>query len=189
MKARFALVFALLFLAAASVLWARDWRTYTPLPNDISIEEPRPDQQGLDPKITGLSGVWQGEWRWSVAGDHTIGWSGQPTTIVIERISPSGVVAIFSWGQYGSFNKGGWERIMGRIEGGDRIVFKSRGSQETQMALRLSKEKTAVGELTSGGNFFRAILDRREWKEKQPQPSPKEEEAPGQSGQQERQHE
>lgn len=181
MKARFLVVFTLLLLAAASALWARDWRTYTPLPEDISIEEPRPDQ-GLDPKVARLSGIWQGEWRWSVASDHTMGWTGQPTTIVVERISPSGVVAILSFGAYGSYAKGGWERIMGRIEG-DRVVFKLRGSQERRMALRLSKENSAFGEWTAGGDSWKAYLERRELKEKQPQPPPEEKKAPGQGEQ------
>ncbi len=150
-----------LFIAAASLVWAGDWRTYTPLPGDMSIEEPWGDE-GLNPKIARLSGVWQGEWR--LSGPRALvtdSLAGVRTTIVVERISGSTVVAIYSVGAYDTHAKGGWSRVLGRIEGQDRVVFRMGAGQQTKMTLRLLKDDVTFGELEFGSYYMRAHLERR----------------------------
>jgi hypothetical protein len=173
MKAKSCLAVALtLLVAAASVVRAGDWRTYTPLPADISIEEPRAEE-GLNPKIARLSGVWQGEWPlYGVLRPPTGSGVGRRTTIVIERISGPTVLAIYSVESYGSYSKGGWARILGRVEGKDRIVFRIQGQQETKITLRLVKENVAFAELEVGSYYLKADLERKgQGEERAPAPA------------------
>ena len=167
-----ALSLAVLIAAAPSVR-AGDWRTYTPLPADISVEEPRAEQ-GLDPKIAGLSGVWQGEWRsygFGPLGDAVMV-AGRRVTIVIERILGSTVAAIYSVESYGSYSKGGWARFLGRVEGKDRIVIRIQGDQETKITLRLVKENVALAELEKGSYYLKAHMERKgQGEEKAPVPA------------------
>ena len=48
----------ILALGLANSAEAADWRTLTPLPDDMKIEPPGP---GISPSIARLSGAWQGE--------------------------------------------------------------------------------------------------------------------------------
>ena len=162
MKVKSCLAVTLMLLVApVFVVRAGDWRTYTPLPADISVEQPRAEE-GLDPKIAGLAGVWQGEWRpYGGLGWVTDSTAGRRTTIVIERISGPTVVAIYSVESYGSYSKGGWARLLGRVEGKDRVVIRMQGQQETKITLRLVKENVALAELEVGSYYLKAHLERK----------------------------
>lgn len=157
---RFVTVSVTLLIATAPVVWAGDWRTYTPLPGDISIEEPRAEE-GLNPKIARLSGVWQGELRVYGLGVLTDSMAGRRTTIVVEKISGSTVAAIISVEAYNTYAKGGWGRILGRVEGKDRVVFRMEGERETRITLRLLKDDIALAEWDSGSCCLKAHLERR----------------------------
>ncbi|MGA2106343.1 MAG: hypothetical protein ABSH25_01735 [Syntrophorhabdales bacterium] len=157
---RFVAVSLTLLIATAPVVWAGDWRTYTPLPGDISIEEPRAEE-GLNPKIARLSGVWQGELRFYGLGSLTDSMAGRRTTIVVERISGSTVAAILSVEAYNTYAKGGWERVLGRVEGKDRVVFRMERERETKITLRLLKDNIALAEWESGTYYLKARLERR----------------------------
>jgi hypothetical protein len=53
----FAQVCFILLLGLAGSAVAVDWRTLTPLPDELKIEPPGP---GVSPSIAKLSGAWQG---------------------------------------------------------------------------------------------------------------------------------
>ncbi len=48
----------ILLLGLAGSAKTANWRTVTPLPNDLKIEPPGP---GISPSIARMSGAWQGE--------------------------------------------------------------------------------------------------------------------------------
>jgi hypothetical protein len=48
----------ILLLGLSGSVGAGDWRTLTPLPDDLKIEPPGP---GVSPSVARMSGVWQGE--------------------------------------------------------------------------------------------------------------------------------
>jgi len=81
--------------------------THTPLPIEVKIIPPSP---GLPNDIAAFSGTWYGIWD----GIHS-------TTLVIEKIDPPEVVAIYSWGKFKDI-EGGWRRHIGKIELGKITV-------------------------------------------------------------------
>jgi len=71
------------------------------------------------------------------------------------------VSAVYSVAPYNSYAKGGWQRVLGRVEGRDRVVFRMEWEQETKMTLRLVKANIALAELESGAHYLKAHLERR----------------------------
>lgn len=97
MKRLIVLAVLVFILGLISYVSGGDW---TPLPEDLNIKPAGPD---IDKKIADYLGIWEGQWDNSRA-----------VTIVIEQISPSEVIAIYSYGPLDQ-NKGGWVRVIGRI--------------------------------------------------------------------------
>jgi tetratricopeptide (TPR) repeat protein len=159
MRIALSLVALLIVTVVADRLYcSADWRTITPLPDDVVVE-PIPSDSSYSPKIAKLSGVWYGEWRWSQsfsAGMEAL--AGVPVTFVIERFLGPSVQAVYSLGAY-ERSKAGWMRVLGVIEG-DRIVF-TIGPNKVKVTLRLRKENSAIGEWDGSGLSFKASLDRK----------------------------
>ena len=122
-------VLVLLGLSCATVSSNDSW---TPLPEPGTISSVKIVPPGLDvlPQIAAYSGKWEGKWN-----------NGRWVTIIIEKIEPPDVVAIYSWGLLGD-TKGGWTRVLGQIEkdsvalrwGGRTVILTSTADKNTANA-------------------------------------------------------
>ncbi|MBU3901136.1 hypothetical protein KKF25_00630 [Patescibacteria group bacterium] len=118
----------------------------TPLPKTLNIIN-------LDPSIGEIakcSGIWGGRW------DNT---SLQATTVVLEKIDPTEIIAIYSWGSTPSYI-GGWTRVSGKIKNSSTIVLEW-GEKEQRRTVTL----TLVGnelkaEYRRAGQINRATLTK-----------------------------
>lgn len=81
----------------------------TPLPPELRIIPSSPD---LPKEIAGFSGTWHGVWD-----------NGRKTTLVVEKIEPPKVIAVYSYGEYKG-KDGGWTRWEWTIKPG-RLELKS----------------------------------------------------------------
>lgn len=80
---------------------------FTPLPLEMRITPPLPD---LPKHIAGFSGTWYGSWDGI-----------QSTTLVVERVNPPEIIAVYSWGKIRDI-EGGWRRYIGKIEPDKRKI-------------------------------------------------------------------
>ncbi len=140
----------ILALGLAGSAWAADWRTLTPLPDDLKMEPPGP---GISPSIARLSGAWQ--------GDLAICLPYRSTTVIVEKLGLEGVMAVYSWGEY----KGavpGWRRVTGTIQG-DRIVLKfGQPPHDSTMYLDTRDGKRAFAEFVEKDGTRRGWLYKKE---------------------------
>ena len=81
----------------------------TPLPPEVRITPPSLD---LPKNIAGFSGTWYGIWD-----------NGRKTTLVVEKIEPPKVIAVYSYGEYKG-KDGGWTRWEWTIKPG-RLELRS----------------------------------------------------------------
>ncbi len=136
MKAKFFTVFAV--LAAFIVLALSGCATIgaiTPLPEIVNITNPDPSVG----EIAKCSGIWRGRW------DNAYS---QATTVVLEKIDYTGVVAIYAWESYQG-SPGGWIKVSGRIINNSTIVLEWG-----------EKEERRVVTLTLVGNELKAEYRR-----------------------------
>lgn len=148
----------LLFCMMVSSLAAQDWKNYTPLPDQINIEPP---DASIPPKVAQLSGVWQGQLQ-SLGGKGAI--LSTSCTIVIEKIRPDGVSAIFSWGTWGGGGRmpPGWARAKGVVEGETIILTLGKDQEMAKFSLKMKDEKTAFGEYTKGALQSRGFFEKKQ---------------------------
>ena len=83
--------------------------TLTFLPTDIHVIKPDP---GIG-KVGEFSGIWSGNW------DNA---SSQATAVVLEKIDPAEVIAVYAWGPTSSY-PGDSIRVSGKIENASTIVL------------------------------------------------------------------
>jgi len=151
----------ILLLGLAVSAETADWRTVTPLPDDLKIEPPGP---GVPPSVARLSGVWQGELACCLPG--------QPTTLVVEKLTLEGVTTLYSWGEYGEYkfravcgHKGavpGWQRGTGTIQG-DSIVLKfGEPPHDSTMYLDTRDGKTLYVKCVDKDGTTRGTFDKKE---------------------------
>jgi hypothetical protein len=153
----FAAACLILALGLAGSAGAADWRTLTPLPDDLKIEPPGP---GVSPSVARLSGVWQGEL--APACPY------RPTTVVVEKLGLDGVTAVYSWGETADYSWGyervvpGWRRVTGTIQG-DRIVLKlGEPPHDSTMYLDTRDGKRAFAESVEKKDTWRGWLWKKE---------------------------
>ncbi len=95
----------------------------TPLPEILNIINPDPSIG----EIAKCSGTWKGRW------DNTYF---QATTVVLEKIDKTGVVAVYAWETYRD-SPGGWIRVSGRIINSSTIVLEW-GEKERRRTVTLT---------------------------------------------------
>ena len=103
------LLLIVLVLVVFGMLGCATTSALTPLPEILNIINPDPSIGG----IAKCSGIWKGRW------DNTYF---QATTVVLEKIDHSGVIAIYAWESYRG-SPGGWIRVSGKIINGSTIVL------------------------------------------------------------------
>ena len=129
---------------------AVDWRTLTPLPDDLKIEPPGP---GISPSIARLSGAWQGGLAICIPY--------RSTTVVVEKLSLEGVTAVYSWGESKAVAPG-WLRVIGSVQG-DRIVLKfGQPPHDSTMYLDTCDGKRAFAESVGKDGTWRGWLYKKE---------------------------
>ena len=127
-----------------------DRRALTPLPDDVKIEPPGP---GVSPSVARLSGAWQGELAICIPY--------RPTTVVVEKLGPEGVTAVYSWGEYERAVPG-WRRVTGTVQG-DRIVLKfGLPPHDSTMYLDTRDGKRAFAESVEKDGTWRGWLYKKE---------------------------
>ena len=92
----------------------------TPLPQSINIEQPGPN---TPKEIADYIGVWEGVWSSESQGYYHS--NVLPTTIIIEQIKSSRVKAVYSWGNWDTYIKEGYLRIIGEVKD-KTIILKSK---------------------------------------------------------------
>jgi hypothetical protein len=133
-----------------------NWRTYPPLPADMKIQPP---PAGLPENIAALSGAWAGQWGGAGASI--------PCTIVIERITPQEVSAIYSAGDFTRDpDPPGWRRVKGTVDG-DKIVLRWEVGEQPdprrdRVTMTLQKKGSVFAEYQRGPLFIRGYFDKKE---------------------------
>lgn len=97
------------FVVAFGVSGCATTGALTPLPKTLNITNPDPSVG----EIAKCSGIWRGRW------DNAYS---QATTVVLEKIDYTGVVAIYAWESYQG-SPGGWIKVSGRIINNSTIVL------------------------------------------------------------------
>lgn len=95
----------------------------TPLPKTLNITNPDPSVG----EIAKCSGIWGGRW------DNTYF---QATTVVLEKIDYTGVVAIYAWESYRD-SPGGWMKVFGKIINSSTIMLEW-GEKEQRRTVTLT---------------------------------------------------
>ena len=101
--------FLLITTMAFGMLGCATTGALTPLPKTFNIISPDPSVG----EIAKCSGIWKGRW------DNTYF---QATTVVLEKIDHTEVIAIYAWEAYRD-SPGGWIRVSGRIINSSTIVL------------------------------------------------------------------
>jgi hypothetical protein len=113
----------------------------TPLPGDVNVLTPDPSIG----KIAECSGIWKGAYE-----------SGRAVTIVLEKIDPLQVIAIYSYGSLGG-DKPGWRRVTGHIKDESAIVLEW---MNVKLTLTLVNA-TIKAEWNKGENILKATLHKQ----------------------------
>ncbi|MEJ2070369.1 MAG: hypothetical protein P8X65_06035 [Syntrophobacterales bacterium] len=154
------LVFLCLSLAVAQV-------HEPPLPANLKI---RPPAAGVSPRLSQLSGVWEGSWDFKFppgGGGQKLfpmDITGRGLKIAIVAINPPRVKAIYSYG--GSTDKPGkWFRVRNASVSGDNIVLTwGKPGEKRTLTLRPSGTPTTANatlELESTAKVLKATLRKK----------------------------
>ncbi|MBU2081909.1 hypothetical protein KKH14_00540 [Patescibacteria group bacterium] len=125
----------LIVLVAFGMLGCATTGALTPLPKALNITNPDPSIG----EIAKCSGIWRGRW------DNTYF---QATTIVLEKIGRTEVIAVYAWEAYRD-SPGGWIRVSGKIINSSTIVLEWG-----------EKERRRIVTLTLVGNELKAEYRR-----------------------------
>ena len=85
----------------------------------------------------------------------------QATTVVVEKLSSEGVVAIYSWGPLWG-TKPGWERVRGTIDGKKILLKLGVPPNTTTIALSTRDGKTAFAEYVGKDRNRIGWLDKKQ---------------------------
>jgi hypothetical protein len=140
----------ILALGLAGSAGAVDWRTLTPLPDDLKIEPPGP---GISPSIARLSGAWQGEMAICVPY--------RSITVVVEKLGPQGVTAVYSWGEYGN-DVPGWRRVTGTVQGETTVLKFGQPPHDSTMYLDTRDGKRVFVKCVEKDAIWRGSVYKKE---------------------------